>query len=424
MDRGLVSLIPCAHRCLHRDLHSRAKEKTIRRYTQVYESFSCFIVEFGQFDSRPVAAELDRLFMEYRDAEQISKTTHARLLTAIEFFLPELKGQLRRAKESLKGRQLGSPINHTIPSTSRIVFLFAARAGADGNPRMGAGLIIQAQLGFRCDELVHMKRSDVDVPRSSLEPILIAVGTTKPTKVKRKQFVRVTFDDHFEAFMLLRYLVHGIEDPEEPIFGFTYWQFHGLIRKYDVDFGLNIGLTAHSGRACFATEAVIIHNKATPQIMREGRWLSENSFRTYLDAIGANAAQAKFASRGLGEAGDFCRFNIFRYLTLQAIVHGNGKEETQRLSGSSPQAEGRHARSTAGATATARVGQHRGQRVVQSTGSLSQLANAPAGRHDDGQGSKDFSRGKCEEGNSGQQQPISSSKGSGKRKGGRAILKR
>ena len=202
MDIHLVKLLPCAHRCLHRDLKAHAKDKTIQRYSKVYDDFSLLMAEFGEFEDRPTASEVDRLFVQYRDLEKISKTTHQRLLSAIEFFVPELKGQLRRAKECLKGRLLEEPIEHTIPSTSRIVFLFAAKAASDGKAHVGAGLIVQAQLGFRCDELTLMKRKDIDIPHNTLEPILIALGTTKKTKVKRKQFVRVTFEDHFESYIL------------------------------------------------------------------------------------------------------------------------------------------------------------------------------------------------------------------------------
>ncbi len=139
---------------------------------------------------------MDRLVSNYRDAEQLSKTLHIRLLSAIEFFVPELKGQLRLTKEALRGRSLNEPVSHTIPSTSRIAFLFAAKAGSEQKPHIGVGMIAQVQLGFRADELTTIRRRDVDIPESHLEPILIALGTIKLTKVKRKQFVRVTFNQN------------------------------------------------------------------------------------------------------------------------------------------------------------------------------------------------------------------------------------
>ena len=421
MDSRLIKLLPCAHRCLHRDLRTRAKEKTIKRYSKVYDDFSRFMMEFGDFNEQPVASEVDRLFMKYRDIEQISKTTHQRLLSAIEFFIPELKGTLRIAKESLKGRQLAEPVAHTVPTTSRIVFLFAAAAGADSKPRIGAAMIVQAQTGLRCDELTLMSRKDVDIPGTSLEPILIALGSTKVTKVKRKQFVRVTFDEQFEAYMLLRHLTFGVEDPDALVFGFSYWQFHAAICKYDSKFGLNLGLSAHSGRACFATEAVIIHNKPTPQVMREGRWLSETSFRTYLDGIGANAAQAKFASRGLREAGDFCRAYIFKYLPPEAFQHGVAKEEEERLSGPTSATHRRSRRPPAGATAASSTEQHRGKGVDEGSSGTAQLG--ARARASDGKGRGSTGQAACI-GGIASSSSATSSKGKGRRKGGRAILKK
>ena len=319
---------------------------------------------------------MDRLVSNYRGAEQLSKTLHIRLLSAIEFFVPELKGQLRLTKEALRGRSLNEPVSHTIPSTSRIAFLFAAKAGSEQKPHIGVGMIAQVQLGFRADELTTIRRRDVDIPESHLEPILIALGTIKLTKVKRKQFVRVTFEEHFETFMLLRVLVPLINDPDQLVFGFSYWQFHGAIQKYDTAFGLHIGLSGHSGRACFATEAVIIHNKPTPQVMREGRWLSETSFRTYLDAIGANAAQAKFASRGLREAADFCRARIFDYLTPCSLAKHYGQlaeEEANRFGRPvKVEAEGSLARPPRRSAATSLLDTSRGKGLVPSAGGLVQ----------------------------------------------------
>ena len=107
---SLWALVPCAHRCLHRDLQGRAKAKTLTRYYRAYEDFAAFVRDAGEHQGGSAAAEIDRLACEYRDAENLSKTNHIRLLTAIEFYLPELKRQLRRtimkfaiSKSSAKG---------------------------------------------------------------------------------------------------------------------------------------------------------------------------------------------------------------------------------------------------------------------------------------------------------------------------------
>ena len=124
-ESRLIELLPCAHRCLHRDLQGRAKAKTLARYSKVYNDFSVLSVEAGDFSDSTVATEMDRLVCQYREAERLSKTLHIHLLSAIELYVPELKGQLKRTKEALRGRSMNQRTNHTqsrapICSTGRI----------------------------------------------------------------------------------------------------------------------------------------------------------------------------------------------------------------------------------------------------------------------------------------------------------------
>ena len=72
-ESSLVARLPCAHRCLHRDLKGRAKEQTLKRYSKVYEDFSRYLVEAGDLANSSVAIEMNRLVSNYRDAEQLSK---------------------------------------------------------------------------------------------------------------------------------------------------------------------------------------------------------------------------------------------------------------------------------------------------------------------------------------------------------------
>ena len=51
--------------------------------------------------------------------------------------------------------------------------------------------------------------------------------------------------------------------------------------------------------ACFATESIAIHKLSISEVIREGRWLSESSFRMYVDGVGASSAQSNFLARGI-----------------------------------------------------------------------------------------------------------------------------
>ena len=83
--------------------------------------------QHGRFDELPLGLELDRLIADFRDAETLSKSNHAKLISAVEFFIPECKGSLRISKEAIRGRELADPVRHTVPSTPRIVFSLGLR---------------------------------------------------------------------------------------------------------------------------------------------------------------------------------------------------------------------------------------------------------------------------------------------------------
>ena len=78
---------------------------------------------------------MDRLICDFRDAENLTKSNHAKLISAVEFFIPETKGFLKISKEAIRGRDMAEPVRHTVPSTTRIVFLFGAAAAARGRAR-------------------------------------------------------------------------------------------------------------------------------------------------------------------------------------------------------------------------------------------------------------------------------------------------
>ena len=99
----LIKKLPCAHRCCHRDLSGRASAKRIQRCSQTYERFSAFLFEHGKFDGQPLALGMDRLVEEFRDAEALTESCRARLVSAIEFFVPGTKACLRRSKEATNG---------------------------------------------------------------------------------------------------------------------------------------------------------------------------------------------------------------------------------------------------------------------------------------------------------------------------------
>ena len=101
-------------------------------------------------------------------------------------------------------------------------------------------------------ELVDVRVCDVSVPHCGSEALVIALGVRKRTKAKRVQHVVLDPVRHLESYLLVKLLV-CTSDPSGLLFPFTYWVFHSSIRAMDARFKLDLGLSGHSGRACFAT---------------------------------------------------------------------------------------------------------------------------------------------------------------------------
>ena len=300
-------------------------EKTLKRYSYIFDRFAEFAETCAIIEDLDELETLEALIQEFRDAENLSKNLHQRLVTATEFYMPRFKGRLKVCKEALRGRHRQEPAQHTKASTSRIVFLFAATLAGEGRSRVGVGLILQCQTGLRPDELTDIRVRDLSVPSSNVEPILVALGMRAHTKARREQFVSVTPDRHLESYTLLLMLVEISKSDDDLLFPFSYWIFHSSIRELDIRYGLSIGLSGHSGRACFATECISIHKMSIQETMREGRWLSETNFRMYVDVVGASSAQTSFLAKGLTAPADFCRKYFTSYITrsaLSAEAHG------------------------------------------------------------------------------------------------------
>ena len=377
----LYDLLCCARRRLHPDLAGRVLPVTLKRYSRIFEQFTEFAstvdipANYSQQEAIEHAIEL------FRDTEQLSKTLHQRVVTATEFFLPQYKGNLKRCREAVKGHLLNEPTRHTVASTSRIIFLFACTLSSEGKSRVGVALILQGQTGLRADELVDIRGCDVSVPHCESEALIIALGVRKRTKAKRVQHVVLDPVRHLESYLLVKLLV-CTTDPSGLLFPFTYWVFHSSIRAMDARFKLDLGLSGHSGRACFATEAIIVHKLSVPDAMREGRWLSESAFRMYVDIVGASAAQASFAARGLAPAADFCRMHVLRYLIpdrLRNEQHGvRASKEALELHRAKAHTKGSGSEPVADSTAAATSLKGPAERMEQGAG---RHAQSQHGRH-------------------------------------------
>ena len=323
---NLRELLCCARR-LHPDLQSRVKPDTLKRYKSALDSFVNY-AQLRQHVSLETPEDLDLLVMEYRTENDLSKSNHSLLLAALEFFVPHLKGKLIITKEAIKGRQNSEPIRHTIPLPLNIAHLFAAHFASSGQARLGAAMLAQLGTGLRPSELLGVKKEHVHIPIRPSEPVCVALGVEFSTKIKREQFVQIDVEEEPNVHRLFR-LIHGVTGNGEFLFPFSYHLYNKAFRNAEEHFGLSLGLTAHSGRAGFAT-GKIMQNCDPKRVQRQGRWISESSFNTYIDVMGSLHAQAQIAASDLARSALWCQEHIWAYIREDTL---NAKQQPAGLSG-------------------------------------------------------------------------------------------
>lgn len=329
----LADICSCIKR-LHPDLQQRVSPDTLRTYKEALDPFLMYLQ--NRFDvALEEPEDVDLLLLEFRTEFELTRSKHTLLVAALEFFMPHLKGKMILSREALRGRTNVDHIKHTIPIPSEAAHLIAAWHTSEGRYRMyrmGAAVLVQHSTGLRPSELLGIQSDHVFVPIGLVgaAKVSIRLGSVVSTKVKREQSVLVCFSEYPFVCKLLEWLVNSTT-PGGKIFGFGYSTYNNSFKLAEQHFRLQVGWTAHSGRAGFATDLIV---KGVPfsTVQARGRWLSENSFRCYIDVIGSLDTKARVSARGLWEEAVWCQQHIDQYFA--PVLAHVPSQKTNRLSGS------------------------------------------------------------------------------------------
>ena len=327
----LADVCSCVRR-LHPDLRQRVSEDTLLKYQRAFNAFTGFL--HNQIDLNYITPEdLDSLLMDYRTEMELTRAQHILLVASTEFFIPHLKGKLLLCREALKGRATAEPVRHTVPLTSECALLFAAWHCAQGQPRIGAALLIQHSTGLRPSELLALELAHVRLPLDRSRPITVRLGANYSTKVKREQYVLVHPETQSLAYALLVKL-HEETAAGCRLFPFGYNTYNNSFKHAEKHYSLQLGTTAHSGRSGFATH-LVLQGVDRKEVQARGRWLSESSFNTYIDIAGASHIATLVASQQLAQTAAWLNRHIWRYFDLAVPEHVQAKN---RLGGTHGQA--------------------------------------------------------------------------------------
>lgn len=286
---------------------------TIKKYEKSLEVFTFYLhrqPEWSSFSSE----DIDFLAMEFRTEMDLTKSQHITLVAALEFFMPYLKGKLVLCREALKGRASAEPTRHTVPLTTDLACIFGAYLASKGKSRVGIAMIVQQATGLRPSELLALQTDHIYVPPDCTQPLTIRLGAVVSTKVKREQFVLLAPCKQPLATALLRKL-HADTVAGSRLFPFGYSVYNNSFKLCETHYQLNLGMTAHSPRAGFATSQVIA-GVPVKEIQAAGRWLCEASFQTYVDVVAAAHIKAQVGSKALDDTVKWVQSRLHLYFDL------------------------------------------------------------------------------------------------------------
>ena len=310
---SMADVCNCVRR-LHPDLRHRVNNDTLIKYQKAVECFTMYLHRQPDL-SLHAAEDLDLMIMEYRTEMDLTKAQHVTLVAAVEFFLPYAKGKLVICREALKGRAASEPTKHTVPLTTELAWLFGAFMASQGKRAIGAAMIVQQATGLRPSELLALQSDHIFVPRDCNQSITLRLGSVVSTKVKREQFVLVRPGVQSLAYALLRSMLTAAVDGAK-LFPFGYNTYNNAFKSCERHYQLEMGFTAHSPRAGFATSHVI---SGTPvkDIQAAGRWLCESSFQTYVDVVAAAHIRAQVQSSQLQDTYQWVSQRIGQYFGIK-----------------------------------------------------------------------------------------------------------
>ena len=291
---------------------SKVQASTHKRYRQRVGAFCSWLIQNSYYPDTPI--QFDDMIMEWKVDTNPSKADFENLLAAVEFVLPRIKGKLQISRACAAGWARVHRARHTVPCTRQLAHLLACHLCAAGRHRLAVGLLVQQELGLRPNEMLCLLAGDVSLPedqpgsRGAARAVL-GLGLRTGTKAKRPQ-AAVLRDGRLIG--LMRWLKANLE-PHQPLVPENYEQYRRALKSAEARVGLTVGITPHSPRAGFATDRMA-EGWSFVEIREGGRWVADNSLRTYLDIVASASIALDLRLSGLNNAIVFSIAHLMEYL--------------------------------------------------------------------------------------------------------------
>ena len=163
---------------------------------------------------------------------------------------------------------------------------------------------------------------------------MFRLGTGRGTKSGREQFALLRVSEHPNIWHLLERAIR-LTPSGARIFPYTVSTATSWFQKAQDAIGINVGATAHSPRAGFATDAIAAGRPAF-EVKEAGRWVSESSFRLYIDLIGAQSVAVQLRVNHRAAAVTYLLDHLEEYFPDWALACYGGATRSHTSAAASP----------------------------------------------------------------------------------------
>ena len=302
------------------DVAATVQQGTRAHYQRQGQAFALWL---QRHCLRPESAcEWDDLLVEWKNMESIDKSAFTGAVASVEYFFSSFRGNLPWSHHVLKGMNITHITRHTVPMLFRYACYYASHLAAMGLARLGAGMVVQQAKGLRPSEMLGLRAIDVLLPEEAMYDkaynTVLNLGAKVGTKAKRQQAVII--QGNHVATEVLRRVKSLCRDPHERLFPYTLARYNTLIKRVSKKCGLeDVGWTAHSPRAGFASEARA-QGRPFTDIREDGRWVADSSLRVYIDLVASAQLETDMKSRHTQASAAFTQEHILDYLSPSVLA--------------------------------------------------------------------------------------------------------
>lgn len=270
-------------------LEARYASTTHTRYSKAVTDFVKWCVQRQQQQQQPIAIDnaeqLDNLladYVHYLHFNKLSKQTAINTAYGLRMYLPQLRHGLPITQACLTSWcKIHPPQSHP-PLAWELTVLVACAMCRLGRPRLGVATLLAFHCLLRVGELLSLRKNDIADTGdlrfgSDYKGMCLRLRVTKTGK---NQFVTIT-DPSVQH--LLRLVINATLADDGLLFPVGAPTYRALFKRCCALFDLSDSYVPHSLRHGGATR---LHLQGMPieDIMLRGRWISNKSARTYIQA--------------------------------------------------------------------------------------------------------------------------------------------